>query len=134
MPAPWSADDAHARVQATAGPLDGTGDWAMQKRRRVLGALGTLGAALATMTMVAPAVDAAPPVKLVLGGLVSPKGLTISTDGNNPVVAQGGFFGGGPVLEVTTRHGHSQTIELTDDVALTDLASGPDGTGWAIGP
>jgi hypothetical protein len=105
----------------------------MRQRRRFFVALGAMGAALAISAVAVPSADAAPSVKVLLDGLTSPKGITMQTDGFDPVVGQGAFFGSGPVLIYTTRHGKGQTIPLTNDqAAVIDIAASPDGTGWAI--
>src|SRR4051794_25833892 len=119
------------RRESSGGTTKGR---AMRQRRRSFVALGAMGAALAISAMAVPSADAAPSVKVLLDGLTSPKGITMQTDGFDPVVGQGAFGGQGPVLVYTTRHGKGQTIPLTDDqAAVVDIAASPDGTGWAIG-
>jgi hypothetical protein len=78
-------------------------------------------------------VSARPRAEVLLSGLSSPKPLTIDTNGN-PVVGQGTFGPPGPVLEYVLRGpDRGSTIDLVDQLNLTDLAIGSDDAAWAIG-
>jgi hypothetical protein len=98
-------------------------------------ALGVMSAVLLTAAVLtAPMASAAPPVKVLLTGLSSPKGVA-TTGSGDPVVAQGAFGPPGPVL-VYLLHGRDRgsTFEATDPINLIDVAISPlDGTGWGIG-
>ena len=96
--------------------------------------LGAACAALLVLMLIGSTVAIAKQdPKELLTGLSSPKGLTLDVHGN-PVVGQGAFGPAGPVLKYKLRGPHrGDTVELTDDVNVVDIAFGSDGGGYAIG-
>lgn len=104
------------------------------RRARWVAGVGALVAASTALTAITPAAAGAPPVKVILDDLSSPKGVATTPSGD-PVVAQGAFGPPGPVLVLPLRgRGHGTPFEVTDPVNLIDVAVSPlDGTGWAIG-
>jgi len=85
-------------------------------------------------SLIAPAVaSASGSVDILLSGLSSPKGLSL-TPGGDLVFGQGAFGPPGPTtlyfLQGTDK---GTTVDLTGPENLTDVAAGPDGSGWAIG-
>jgi hypothetical protein len=100
---------------------------------RVTSRFALVAAVVATAGLSATTAEAAPPLVVLLDGLVSPKGVT--TEGRNPLVAQGGFFGGGPVLQyLRSGRGNGSAVAVSDDIALVDVAVPGDGSGWGLGP
>lgn len=71
-----------------------------------------------------------PAAEVLLSGLSSPKGLA-STLGGDLVIGQGAFGPPGPVLRFDRHKG--TTTELTGPRNVTDVATGLDGSLWAIG-
>ena len=105
---------------------------------RIVGATLLVVATMAAAAATAPAAGARPKprIDVLLSGLSSPKGLTISTIDpvGSPVVGQGAFGPPGPVLLYLLQgRNRGDTVELTDPVNVVDIAASPDGTGWAIG-
>jgi hypothetical protein len=104
----------------------------MRGVRRIF-ALAFVTSAFFIGSLIAPsAASAAGSIDVLLSGLSSPKGLSLSPFGL--VIGQGTFGPPGPVLEYTL-HGpnHGQTAELTGPENVVDVATGADGSGWAIG-
>lgn len=98
------------------------------RARRVLVVLSVI----ASMSMPLAA-SADPSVKVLLDELSSPKGLALTLQGDL-LVAQGAFGPPAPVIAYILHGRHKgETIELTEPENLVDIATGADGSVWAIG-
>ena len=107
------------------------------RRTRLIVAFGTITCSvLLLVSLIAPTAASGRPrarVSVLLSGLSSPKGLALASDGNL-FIGQGAFGPPGPVLiYVLKGPDRGQTIEVTEPETVTDVAEGPDGSGWAIG-
>jgi hypothetical protein len=104
--------------------------------RRIV-AFGTITCSvLLLISLVAPTAASGRPgprVSVLLSGLSSPKGLALASDGNL-VIGQGAFGPPAPVLIYLLKGpDRGDTIDVTEPENVTDVAEGPDGSGWAIG-
>ncbi len=100
--------------------------------RRVLG-VGVV-ALMGSLAAAGPAsADGDGPVlKVLLEGLSSPKGLTLSPTAD-PIVGQGAFGPPGPVLQQETKgHFKGVTLPLTETLGVVDLAQPTDRSGWGL--
>ena len=108
------------------------------RRTRQIVAFGTITcSALLLISLITPTAASGRPrprVSVLLSGLSSPKGLALASDGNL-FLSQGAFGPPGACAARILPKGpdRGQTIEVTDPQTVTDVAEGPDGSGWAIG-
>lgn len=105
----------------------------MHRSRRLACCVVAVGAAI-PMAVVSQPVGADAPVRVLLDGLSSPKGVSISSDGRDPVIGQGAFGPPGPVLRfLRSGPGKGTAVEVGPVTGLMDLAVRRDGSGWGIG-
>ena len=98
-----------------------------------IGARVALAALLALVTLGAATVSAKPAAKVLLDDLSSPKGIAVAPDAAL-IIGQGTFGPPGPILRYELLgSGKGETTPLTQPENVTDVASAPDGSGWAIG-
>lgn len=104
-------------------------------RARRFAVLAAVTAVLLLAGLIAPATaSASGSIKVLLKDLSSPKGLSAGFESGQLVVGQGAFGPPAPVIAYTVRGADRGAIDdLSDDVNVTDVAIGADGSGWAIG-